>query len=272
MKNQLQWIISVILCIVGVLFIMMSFMFANFDVNKYVTRGKFMEKKKEIEMTDIRNIDIRSVEANILVKESVDDKIHITYHENDTLKQKYKIYIDGNTLYMKRKAAIHLFQLNPFNYIGVGNENITVEIPKGKIEELRVHSVSGKIKVNPGNYHKVFIENTAGSASVRMISAEQITMETVSGHIDVNAFMGSVLVAKTVSSSIEVEKVDAKDISMKTVSGRIEGSLYGKEDDFTTTIKTVSGAHNIINRKGTTNKKIKAETVSGNIQMNFIEK
>lgn len=308
MKEKLKWIMAGVLCAIGLLLILLSFMFVQFDITKFGKSGKNVKVEKVFEVEDIDKIVVRDEARAIVIKPSLDDKIHITYYENETLKIDYRVVKKNGTLSIQKKAHFMLWQLNPFDFIEKKEYNIQIEVPKQKIFSYDISTVSGKIKVNQIDAVDLIGETTSSALEVQSMKAEKInlstvsgkitgtslstniaTFETTSGKIESHKVEGKTLRYKTVSGRVETEKITthqmtastvsgriiledlyARLIDATTVSGKIEGHLLLPEKEYSIEVETVSGKSNVVHTVRDTTNKIRLETTSGNIVLSFV--
>lgn len=211
----------------------------------------------------VTEIDIGWVNGNVKIE--VYDGEEIVFNEEtdgvlETQKQLH-YFLDGTTLYLQyAKSGIRSTSLD------FGKKDLTVMIPKDRVYDLSIESVSSDINIIANNFDELEIETVSGYTSINMNSAEMVELNTVSGNV-----------------SLSLQGMTAAEIY--SVSGNIE--LYlNKENSFYLDHETVSGNLNISFETITYEDRIlysgetpsyeasgfEIETVSGNIDISPLSK
>lgn len=137
--------------------------------------------------------------------------------------------LEGNTLRIHQKKTKFCF-----GFCFAKKEEVFVYIPKDKIKEMELSSVSGDIFVSSEPQARVIARSTSGDIKVETV--EHATLHSVSGDLSIHSFEDGIL--ETVSGDIHVEK-GREQLDVKTTSGDVRIiEFLGNMDSH---IKTISG-------------------------------
>lgn len=166
--------------------------------------------------------DIKVLENNT----SKDIKI-LVYGEEE---EKADATLEGNTLRIINQKRTKFC----FGFCFTKKEEVFVYIPKDKIKEMELSSVSGDIFVSSEPQARVIARSTSGDIKVETV--EHATLRSVSGDLSIHSFIDGAL--ETVSGDIHVEK-GREQMDVKTTSGDVQIiEFLGNMDSH---IKTISG-------------------------------
>lgn len=281
--TKITLIIGGILTLLGIICFVIGFTVTGFDIKKFSQEKEFKEVSSEYE-NYFGEISFKTIDDNIIIKKSEDNKTKVVYYISKDEKIYYDITADKDLSFVQKDdrewyERIAIFQTDK-------DYSITVYLPEEKYNKLDLFSISGSItssmplqlekgadfnttsgEINIKNINtmlSVNIGTVSGNIVADACSADKnMKINTVSGDIDIkNTKAFNNIDLHTVSGDINIYKTDSPYIKIDTVSGDIEGSA-GKGKF---TISTVSGDIQVPsnNENGI---KYDLNTVSGDINL-----
>lgn len=219
-----------------------------------------------------------------------------TLKVSDNLKHKFNINFNSRT---NEYITIYIPSNSKFNDININTTSglIMLNEPTISSEKLSLSSVSGEIVVGNLKSEKIKCETTSAYLSIANIETPSLKANSISGDIGVSDSYIKELKFESISGSINAENLNTEEISGSTVSGTInlQGDLRGdtsisstsgeiildidsKKSMYNYDISSISGEINIngdyedknINKNNSSaSNDIKANTLSGSIELNF---
>ncbi|NLN65809.1 MAG: DUF4097 family beta strand repeat protein [Clostridiaceae bacterium] len=170
------------------------------------------------------NLVVDGICANVVVKESTDDKINIRYENNgsERQRQKYAFYsfMEGNTVYAGiRNAGNAVFMFNLKAYA----ITIYLEVPSG-IGVVDIKTASGDIRADHVSPERFYADTASGDISVGRIELEELKLNSASGDIRIQDGNSVHVKAVTISGDIEAKNLTAKNLSLKSTSGDVDAN------------------------------------------------
>lgn len=209
--------------------------------------SKSKELYNEIYKVDeVEKLDVNLVSANVLVKESEDNDIHVIINGTEDDNDRFKVSINDSVLKITEDKMSTI-------WIGIHwfNEEAIIYLPSSYDKDIKIHTVSGEILFMNSYDSDMNIEAVSGS--VKLLNAKNINVKTTSGDIDIKSAMD--IEAKSTSGEITVES--GKYVKATTTSGDIEiGNV--EEGDISSTSGEVE-----IGKSGNIN----ISTMSGDIEI-----
>ena len=207
------------------------------DAERYTPGGG------SVAASGIREIELNWVEGRVNIVEGTGDSIRFSETGAGALEEKYQLhsYVKGDKLIIQFcKANTRTFQ--------VLNKTLTLELPQGmELTELTVQSVSAKVEIGKASAEKLSITTVSGAMEATGIKAGTIKAEAVSGNIMLSQSSGREFSANSISGSILLENSQFEEVNADGVSGEIALS------------------------PGNVLKRLKAESVSGNLRVTLPE-
>jgi lia operon protein LiaG len=209
-----------------------------------VSKGKgSIEEIKEFDIKDINKIFVDSVSTDVNIILSKDKNI--------------KAHLHGTTSEISRAPKLEA-SLN-------GDKlEISVKYPKN-IMSLVNFSLNTKLDVYiPENYKKSMdIETVSGGISIDKLEADSFRIHTTSGDLKINSIVASTTDFSSVSGTINIKELLSKSSGFETTSGDI------KIEAITGDIKANSVSGSITAVYKAFNNEVKAETVSGDVDLSL---
>lgn len=258
--------------------------FADWDFKKLTNIPEFETKTVEFENKDF---DIRLNGENTYVefKKSDDEKIHITYTENEY--ETFTITEDSTI------SINHTRNYRWYDYIIMININqpkITVALPDNYAGDVSVLNNNGEIYIGSinalGNYYcnthngKITAEyvtakdleliSNNGKIWLEKSTAETLKLTAHNGAIGLYDTKTESVIGKTNNGKISISNLDSQSIDFKTNNGDIVGDITGSFQDYKIDGKTKNGHSNLPSETFAGNRRLKAETNNGDIEILFL--
>lgn len=303
MKNFI--IIGIIVIAIGLGVFACGFAMSGWNIFEMETQQSF-EEKTYTSTSKINEIQIDDKNTPVILTKSKDDKVHITYYENN--KEKYNISENG-VLSIKKIDNYKWYDY--FFNITFQMKSLTVEIPetfkgditvdtnnaKINIEDLEVNNLiaatsNGVIEISSLKANKnIEVQTSNGSVDIEKIKAiGNINIETSNAHINCEEIASSDLsakssnarialfdvrtendiFAKTSNGSIETEKISAeKSITLNTSNAGIIGTVSGSIADYSIISHTSNASNNLPEFLQGGSKQLNVDTSNGRIDISF---
>ncbi|MBO4506357.1 MAG: DUF4097 family beta strand repeat protein [Lachnospiraceae bacterium] len=127
---------------------------------------------------------------------------------------------------------------------------------------------SGFIKVNDLECGDISVQNTSGGASLAKVTCEGLYAKSSSGSLKFSGVAAKSIEAENTSGGIRLDKVAGDTIKFSCKSGSVNGSINGREDDYSIITSTNSGSSNLTNSRSG-EKSLDVTTTSGSIRITF---
>lgn len=213
-------------CFLIVFMLLIAFSFISTKTFAYENKENKeykVNEHKEVESKSLNGIIIDSMDSNVNIIPSDNDKIIIDFSGKVFCKEDYVPYLDAITknnnltISVKRKGKPDF--VNGEN-LTVSNIKLDIYVPKTSTSSLSIKSVSGNVYVKEFNCKLI---------------------DTVSGNITIDDYMGT-LNAKSTSGNIAV---NYKEFSMNTTIKNVSGNselILPKDSKFKYKLKSVSAS------------------------------
>lgn len=309
MHTKKIYIIAGILFIAGIVIFMCGFSITGFNINKLNTNGESIECNYSAS-NEITKVNLDTSNVDIIIKQSNDSKINVTYFEDNNTK--YIIDKSGSTLNIKKEYKTSWFSRSFFNF-DLSSIYVKIEIPKDYSGDLVIETSNGKIELNHVTLRYLELKTSNGRIDIgNVIVADTFDVKTSNGKIELNNVeaecditcitnngkinltnvstssnikcdtsndkinlrnvKGDYVDIKTSSGKIEFYEIDVKSsLKLKTSNDPIEGTIIGSESDFRITSKTSNGKNNLAERIGSGDKVLDVKTSNDNIKINFTQ-
>jgi len=309
MKSNKVLVVAAVFVLLGIVLGLAGFAIVGFNPRALNTEGIF-EEKSYFSSSPVTGIDVDIKNARVRLEPSYDNKVYLTYYENDVLYYNVKQSEDGRltvTMTDKMKWYDHIFSIQnvyfdftvaiPEDYegeISVRTSNGDIDIGNIKVSELNLSTsnsainaerltAGGSIRLDSSNGKISASDVIAGgsiacgtsNSEIRIDScaAENISAESSSGAINIESTSSrGELIAETSNGNITLASVSAgTSIVCDTSNGSVEGDIYGRISDFTINADTSNGRSNLPAHMRGGDKKLDISTSNGNISISFID-
>ncbi|MGM9970550.1 MAG: DUF4097 family beta strand repeat-containing protein [Anaeroplasma sp.] len=162
------------------------------------------------------NLIVKTISADIIIKESKDDKIHTFFESID---------LDCYEVKNNTKEGVYI-AFKKTKYFSLNRKTdglITIEIPQNRFfDKIYISSTSGDIKFNQLKSASAEFFIVSGDLSFSSLSSDRIWLHTVSGDINGNTVYTKEIDLNSVSGDISINKVSSELIRIDTVSGDVK--------------------------------------------------
>ncbi len=234
------------------------------------------------------NIDVNMSDIKIMPVMGT-DKITLTYFTDDT--NKYDISEDNGTLsvkyvkFNKEKAKWYDYY---FSFDFSRDHDVILQVPQNFRADLLLHADYGDIEVTDMSGDSMNIHTSYGDLDITGCKFKAMECATDYGDIDIersqsdtfncSTDFGSIDVTDTAGKincgtdygDIEFERISGASIVMDTSCGDIEGTIDGREADYTINAQTNLGDKNVQSRAGG-EKRLDVKTDMGDIDIIFLK-
>lgn len=250
----------------------------NARMETYEVTKKISNVNIDVDMSDIKIMPVMGT-----------DKITLTYFTDDT--NKYDISEDNGTLsvkYMrfnKEKAKWYDYY---FSFDFGRDHDVILQVPQNFRADLLLHADYGDIEVTDMSGDSMNIHTSYGDLDITGCKFKAMECATDYGDIDIersqsdtfncSTDFGSIDVTDMVGKincgtdygDIEFERISGSSIVMDTSCGDIEGTIDGREADYTINAQTNLGDKNVQSRAGG-EKRLDVKTDMGDIDIIFLK-
>lgn len=256
-------IVSLILVLAGMICFVAGAASVGFDFMELSTQTEYIKKNKETDK-EFNDIYISTIEDDIEIKQSEDNKTRIEYYIRENDEDSYHFAMDEGLRIEQEDNKKWYERIKMFDFSE--SRTLTIYIPEKKYNEINVGSVSGNYKsavpLKIGN--DISINLVSGNITAENIEAGgKITAYSTSGNIHIKDLNSKNMNIISVSGDQDIENINAKDsVEIDTTSGSIKLNKAGAEKKFTA--GSISGA---IEGKTGYGGIYSAQTVSGEIRI-----
>ena len=217
-------------------------------------------KKTTYEFDKLTSIKVKTVETEIKILKSNDNKNKVEFKETNRTFHKVS-NIDGE-LTIERRSTFYPFDFIFPNFIN--KLEMTLYLNDDLYINIDIDSVSGNVQLTDINASNLTINAVSGHINAANTNASNMSISSVSGNINLdNLISKDSLEFETVSGKINALNSDSKSIKAKSVSGSINLNLLANKIYETRTISGKILLPSNENKNGNCN----LETVSGNIEV-----
>ncbi len=308
MKTNKIYIIGAILLVLGIFLFAVGFSMTGFDITKLDTEGTYEEKTYQSNR-NVKAITINDSNTDVKVIVSADNKLHMTYYENEHTY--YEISEDNNMLTVEKKSTRRWYN-NLFNF-KFEKTTLLITVPSDFNGELSVKTSNNSITVTDINTEEMLLRSSNGkieAANIKVSGKLDVSTSNAGIYISDSAISGDV-VSRTSNGKIEFDKVECENakadssnssititsvkskgrIEAQSSNGRIEiddiefgteltlitsnnsikGEIPGRLADYSVSSKTSNGKNNLPENLKSGDKIITVNTSNGTIDIRFSE-
>lgn len=199
------------------------------------------DKKIRIDETTSNVVSIEAISADINIDTYDGDKINVECNNS-----KFEVRNVNGSIYIKEIKKIFIISINK------SKDNIYIHIPKNYklnkmlligvssdidikgdffIDELKIKTVSGNIKINKLDSNAISINTVSGDVRINDIKTNDANVSTVSGDITSETIKCISFNGKAVSGDVNFEGAVDK-LNLNTKSGDINVLIDGLEEDY----------------------------------------
>ena len=280
----------------------------NFDFRKMNINPEYEERTYSCEAGSARSVHIRQSNSNIIVLPSPDERIHITYFDNETahysiVESDIKITVDYSpkklwyeyllltfdfqnhplTLYLPEKYEGSIDLATSNSEIRINNLDIDGDVmmktSNGKITASAL-TVSGGLFADTSNAAVLLTDVKAkgtlhsgtsnGPIELYNVTARDLSSNTSNGRITANGVEAYEIRFDTSNAGIALSEVDVSyKIYCNTSNGRIHGDVAGSMSDFNIKSRTSNAGSSLPRQNSGGSKYMEMYTSNGEINVTF---
>lgn len=240
----------------------------DFDFARLGTNASYEQRQYEVSAADVEAIFVDDRNNGIMILPSQDDKIRITYYENE--KEGYRIEEKDGSLSIEYRDTRKWYE-----YIGISwsdmSRDMTIELPAGYSGTLKAETANGAISVSDVSAGELTVASSNGRITLENTVADEIHVKTSNGKIvteEVGAKGKISLQTSNGAIVLGITEVGAG-LTCKTSNGAIKGSVPGDLSDYSVTAQTSNGESNLPERYDGGEKTLQISTSNGAIQVEF---
>lgn len=267
MKNFVRIMVAAatVFIVLGLIITSLTAIIFGANIKKWFdgdSKVSFIEEKTiEMKASELKNIDIDLVNAELTVKTTDTDTASIKYtvYSNDQITETAA----GGVLGLKEKTHFFSFIDDLRRLFRKFKRPVEITIPVSCVPDGKFNTVNGKVEINGINFDGLWIKNVNSKITLdnitvkediyaegvngsinlsRTVTNGEITLKTVNGSLNGDTVSAKSLDSKTVNGSIEFNGLTAKNIKGETVNGGIDLEVSGNEDDYGIRFNSVNGS------------------------------
>jgi DUF4097 and DUF4098 domain-containing protein YvlB len=283
-------IIAVGLLVLGVFLSLGAMIATGFDFEVLNDSEHYEQREYIAEASSFKKIIIDDSNKEINVVSSEDDKIHITYYDNE--KEHYEISEQGDTLVFNYNSKRLWYEFVGF-HIYIEDYAITIHIPEAYAGNIDLITSNNPIKMQNVIMTGELLADTSNSGiTMENVKGKAFNLTTSNGTVDVNNILfesrfnvkssngkikasyiqGGDLDLDTSNARIELDGIDTDSLICDTSNAGISGTIIGAIEDFTITSHTSNGDNNLSEEyTGHGSRTLYIDTSNGDIDIEFID-
>lgn len=234
MKHK-PWLIAAA-CLLAAGLILFGIVLAlhGFDIDRVFPTQKYEHYEKRIDET-IHSVELRHSDGDIRLLPSPDGTCSVAYDLSQYEDCEYEVK-DGT-------LRLRITSDRPwYAWIGVGrtSTSITVYLPEGVYESVKLRTSSGDIRVRSLEAQTLELSATSGDICADGLRLAQLRAETRSGEVKLTDVEAEHFTVSATSGDIALEGCDGAVLDLRATSGDVKGTLRtGKRFDVFTSSGSV---------------------------------
>lgn len=287
------------LVIMLVVMISVGFNFDGLGINE-----KYTLVEKQIELSEVKYIDVESNVEDIIIGTSEDEYVHVSYYDSEkkvhlyevkdgvlSVKCDYKWYqmihigfgskdrnieillpsgFDGDISLTGATGGVSVRNLSGFSRLDVTVSTGNVTLADLKVGSAEVTCSTGTIELtNFTSDSKLEITCGMGDVDIIAVNAEALTVTTTTGSIDVNATKAARIELTCTTGGIRFNDLESEDLRFTATTGDIHGKLKHSMMDYTINSKTATGDSSLPTVSYGKSYYLSAQTSTGDINITF---
>lgn len=191
------------------------------------------KKKKESKTKSDYNLIVHSINDNVRITKSQDNKLHIKFDFDD--------YDNYNITDNDRGVKVEYLKSKYFALNRKKPGEILIELPEDlTFDIVEITSASGVVYIDYIKSNKLNISTTSGVQNIDKIECKYVNLASVSSTINVDLIVAERVTISSVSGKIYANKLDSSSVIVDTISGDVT------IDEATGKLKTTSITGNIL--------------------------
>lgn len=187
--------------------------------------------KQEETYDNIHSLNLELNNRSVVIGESPDDKVHLTYYQGDgKTTEKISTKAENGSLYIKESSFFINISSSLRSLLGFINgdlertQQITLSLPKGKnLEEVKASLANGSLSINDLTIKKLKADLSNGSIELSHSQIQTGSIESANGSIELVQTSLTDTQINLANGSIHSDKLTLKgNINMSSGNGSIE--------------------------------------------------
>jgi len=175
--------------------------------------------KQEETYDNIHSLDLELNNRSVIIGESPDDKVHLTYYQGDgKTSEKISSKAENGSLYIKESSFFININSDLRSLLGLINgdlertQQITLSLPKGRnLEQVKASLANGSLSINDLTIKKLKADLSNGSIELSQSQIKSGSIESANGSIE------------SANGSIELVQTSLTDTQISLFNGSITG-------------------------------------------------
>ncbi|MHB1483515.1 MAG: DUF4097 family beta strand repeat-containing protein [Saccharofermentanales bacterium] len=268
MKTNKIILIAVGCLLIGLGIFIAGFAMSGFDIRNISSETKYQMKNFSSE-ENVKGITVDESNLSIDIKKSDDNKVHITYYENDKEFYEIKQSEDGILSIVKKnsyKWFDYIFNLN------FQSRSLSLSIPVDYTGDLSVENSNSRISISDINANDISLTTSNGKITAsNVVASGKIDFKTSNAMVEVDGVISKKDIKfETSNAQIKFKNIDFDNtLDCHTSNASIKGEIKGKMSDYSIRSKTSNGKNNLPENASGGAKTINIETSNSSIEVNF---
>ena len=231
--------ITVAACLLGVGLILVGLASGGLqDLVRSSAASTKMAKQEET-YGNIHSLNLDLSNRSVVIEESPDDKVHLTYYQGDgkttekisTKAENGSLYIKESSFFINISSGLHSL-LSLINGELEKTQQITLSLPKGRnLEQVKASLANGSLSINDLTIKKIKADLSNGSIELSQSQIESGSIESANGSIELVQTSLTDTQISLSNGSITSDKLTLKgNINMSSDNGSID--LHLTEETF----------------------------------------
>lgn len=200
------------------------------DLVKSSVANTKMTKQEEI-YDNIHSLNLELSNRSVIIEESPDDKVHLTYYQGDgKTSEKVTTKAENGSLYIKESSFFININSGLRSLLSLINgelkrtQQVILALPKGKsLEEVKASLANGSLSINDLTIKKLKADLSNGSIELSHSQIESGSIESANGSIELVQTSLTDTQISLANGSIHSDKLTLKgNINMSSGNGSIE--------------------------------------------------
>ena len=228
-KNILS--ITVTACLLGLGLILAGLASGGLQdlVRSSATSTKMAKQEETYDNIHSLNLDLSN--RSVIIEESPDDKVHLTYYQGDgKTTEKISTKVENGSLYIKESSFFININSGLRSLLGLINgdlertQQITLSLPKGRnLEQVKASLANGSLSINDLTIKKLKADLSNGSIELSHSQIETGNIESANGSIELVQTSLTDTQISLSNGSITSDKLTLKgNINMSNSNGSID--------------------------------------------------
>ena len=271
--KRITLISAAIACVLGIIIMALALMAVKFDVKALDVCGEPIKLSKAENVQNIKSISVNLYNSDVVIKQSRDEKVWVTYYTTDCCPTVSEISQDGEfKVYDKSNIweySVKQYTKGFFHGIRRSGLETVIEIPADCDSiDIYVNTSNGKICAENMSAKNIEVYTSNGKVEIGNVSATNITVDTSNGNIDAcDISVSEDLRLNTSNGDVTAEKATAgMTVDVDTSNGKID--LYDINAVDTITASTSNGN---VDTSVTKANEIELTTSNGKINISYLE-